>query len=220
VPLGHYGVLVGDLTEHHRDDPDNQGAWYHVNLALSAPAGQYRCAIDVDSHQSAVGVQWKVLRVPIGAVGPVGGLPTGYHDLGHSEAVGALDLIRHTALVDNPGCWFVQRPPEWLESLIARFLPRRPWSSGSNVDAATALESILVIGRRTLVWGEPFRPGQLGMHNVHQNQGDPAGSQWWDDNAIWQDGGVMVLRPDGDLDAFVSKFTSQAAQTDANGHPV
>jgi uncharacterized protein YukJ len=29
----------------------------------------------------------------------------------------------------------------------------------------------------------------LGMHNIHQNQGDPAGSQWWNDNGIWQDGG-------------------------------
>ena len=61
-----------------------------------------------------------------------------------------------------------------------------------------ALESILVIGRRTLVWGEPFSDGGLGVHNVHQNQGDPQGTQWWDENAIWQDGGVMVERPDGD----------------------
>jgi uncharacterized protein YukJ len=25
------------------------------------------------------------------------------------------------------------------------------------------------------------------MHNVHQNQGDPAGSQWWPENGTWQD---------------------------------
>jgi len=74
--------------------------------------------------------------------------------------------------------------------------PRRPWISGSNLEAAAALESTLAIGTRTLAFGEPFSNG-LGMHNVHQNQGDPAGSQWWNDNGIWQDGGIMTLRPDG-----------------------
>ncbi|MEU6277200.1 hypothetical protein ABZ871_33105 [Streptomyces populi] len=50
-----------------------------------------------------------------------------------------------------------------------------PWQAGSNVDAATALESILVPGRPVLVLGEPFEhdaEGQRGMHDIHRNHGD------------------------------------------------
>jgi hypothetical protein len=198
MALDHYGLLIGTLMKHFRDTPDDQGNWFHVNLRLDVDGSAYRCAVDVDSHASAVGVQWKVLTVPMAMLGPVGGLLDGYHERRREEADGALDLIRHPALAGDPAY--------------------TSWTSGSNLEASVALESILHIGRRTFVWGEPFETG-LGMHNIHQNQGDPLGSQWADENAIWQDGGTMTLRPDGDLDAFVSKFTSQASSTDDQGHP-
>jgi uncharacterized protein DUF2278 len=197
VPLDRYGVLAGTLTGHHRDTPDDQGRWYHVHLSVSAGGGRYECAIDVDSHQSAVGVQWKVLRVPASALEPVLGMADGYHELQHLQSAGAIDLIRHPSLIDDAGCH---------------------WTTGSYAEATTALESILAVGRRTLVWGQPFTRG-LGMHNVHQNQGDPVGSQWSAENGIWQDGATLTQRPDGDFDAFVSKFSSQADRTDEQGHP-
>lgn len=50
------------------------------------------------------------------------------------------------------------------------------------------------------------------MHNVHQNQGDRPGSQWWSQNGTWQDGDVAVCRPNGELKLFVSKFTTQASK--------
>jgi hypothetical protein len=219
MPLDRYGVLVGVLESHFRDQPDTQGRWYHVNLRVNAPAGGYRCAIDVDSKQSSTGVQWKTLTVAPSALGPVTALEAGYHDVASSPGSGSLDYIRHPALADNPGCLFVRQPPPWLQGLLDLILPRRPWHSGSNLDASVALESILQPGRRILVFGEPFDVG-LGMHNVHQNQGDPVGSQWWPDNGTWQDGGTVAERPDGRLDIFISKFSTQAGRTDDAGHPV
>lgn len=136
-----------------------------------------------------------------------------------SAGSGALDYVRHPALTDNAGCLFVRQPPAWLQRLLALLLPHRQWVSGSNLDASVALESILRPGGRILVFGEPFTAG-LGMHNVHQNQGDPAGSQWWADNGPWQDGGTMVERPDGAYDVFISRFSTQADRTDDTGHPV
>jgi hypothetical protein len=217
MPLDHYGVLVGTLSSHARDTPDMQGKWFHINLQVAAPLGSYRCAVDVDSKQSTAGVQWKVLKVDPGMVVPAGTLAPGYHELVHQQSAGALDHTRHPALVDYPGCLFV-RAPEGLLRLLAGLFPHRPWQVGDYAAASTALESILVIGAKLLVWGEPFSTG-LGMHNVHQNQGDPVGTQWWSENGIWQDGAVMVERPDGNLDAFISKFSTQASQTDAQGHP-
>jgi Uncharacterized conserved protein (DUF2278) len=67
MALDHYGVLVGTLLRHFRDQPDDQGRWFHVHLEVEAPGGLYRCAVDVDSHFSDVGVQWKVGSGP-GAV--------------------------------------------------------------------------------------------------------------------------------------------------------
>jgi hypothetical protein len=218
MPLERYGVLVGTLYRSVRDQPDTQGRWYHVNLEVDAPLGRYRCAVDVDSKQSDVGVQWKVLTIPPGSIAPVAGSSAGYYDLERTADGGALDFLRHRALGDAPGCLFVRDPGPllgWLSDLLGR---RRSWTAGSNIDAAGVLEGLLVPGRRLLVFGEPFDHG-LGMHNVHQNQGDPAGSQWWDENGIWQDGATLVERPDGAFDAFLSKFSTQATRTDDAGHP-
>jgi Uncharacterized conserved protein (DUF2278) len=206
MALDHYGVLVGTLLRHFRDQPDDQGRWFHVHLEVEAPDGLYQCAVDVDSHFSDVGVQWKTFTVPPAAMGPAAGSVAGYHDVARTPAGGVLDYLRHPVLAGRSGCLAFRRRPE-------------PWTSGSNLDAANALEPILVPGRRIVVFGEPFDEG-LGMHNIHQNQGDPAGSQWWPQNAIWQDGGTLTVRPDGRFDIFVSKFSSQADATDDDGHPL
>ncbi|MFB9517301.1 DUF2278 family protein [Streptomyces purpureus] len=218
MPLPEYGVLSGTLHRFFRDQPDDQGRWFHVNLEIDAPAGRYRAAIDVDSHQSATGVQWKVLVLTASQIEPADTLSPGYHELASTSGSGAIDYLRHPALANRPGCVLVARPPAWLQGLLDRISPRTPWTAGSNLDAALALEPMLVPGREILVFGEPFRVG-LGMHNVHQNQGDPHGSQWWDENGVWQDGATLTRRPDGRFDVFLNKFSTQADRTDNHGHP-
>jgi hypothetical protein len=205
VPLDRYGVLVGTLHTHHRDRPDDQGRWFHVNLEVDAPGGRYRCAVDVDSKLSSVGVQWKVLTLAGPQFGPVSMLGPGVHDLARTRSSGALDYQRSRALASRRGWPAWLRPPRRMRALLD-MVGRHGWTSGSHLEAAEALEPILVLGRRVLVFGEPFRTG-LGMHNVHQNQGDPAGSQWWDQNGIWQDGATLTERPDGSF------------RTDDAGHP-
>lgn len=113
MPLDSYGVLSGTLHSHFRDQPDTQGHWFHVNLDVDAPAGRYRCAVDVDSKLSATGVQWKTFTLAASVLDPLPALAAGYHDLSTSSGSGAVDYLRHPALVDRPGCLFVQpsRPP-------------------------------------------------------------------------------------------------------------
>jgi hypothetical protein len=211
MPLESYGVLVGTLTGHHRDPPDDQGRWFHVNLEVNAPAGHYRCAVDVDSKQSATDVEWRILTVHPAQLPALTGLPAGFKALAMNRSSGALDIIRHPALRPGGGCLFVPLP-RWL-------FRRGRWYAGSNLDAAAALESILVTGGRVAVFGEPFTVG-LGLHNVHQNQGDPVNSQWYVENGTWQDGATLVQRPDGQYHVFLSKFTSQSYETDDQGHPL
>jgi uncharacterized protein YukJ len=216
MPLASYGILVGTLVAHHRDTPDDQGRWFHVHLEVDAPAGRYRCAVDVDSKQSATGVQWRTLTVQPARLPMLSGLADGYRPLARDPESGALDYIRHPALRPGAGCLGV-RPPGPARRLAA-LLRARSWHAGTNVQAATALEAVLIPGARIAILGEPFETG-LGMHNIHQNQGDPPGSQWYPENGIWQDGGTVVYRPDGRYDVFLSKFTSQADTTDEQGHP-
>ncbi|MFJ4776058.1 DUF2278 family protein [Streptomyces sp. NPDC088762] len=218
MPLEAYGVLSGTLHRHFRDQPDAQGRWFHVNLEVDAPAGRYRCAVDVDSKQSATGVQWKVFTLAASVLEPASPLPPGFHELAMTSGSGAIDYLRHPAFADRTGCLFVRRPPAWLEHLLARLDPPRPWISGSTLEATEALEEILLPGRPIMIFGEPFDAG-LGMHNIHQNQGDPYGSQWWDDNGVWQDGATLTRRPDGQYDVFLNKFSTQADHTDGAGHP-
>jgi hypothetical protein len=219
MPLDRYGVLSGQLVSHHRDEPDNQGRWFHVNLAVRAGQADYRCAIDVDSHASNTGVEWRVIPIEARAIAALTALAPGYHDLPHTPTSGALDYVRSPWLRARVGCVFVTMPDpvvQFLLGLLGAII--NAWQRGDHLQASTALEGILHPGRRVLVWGEPFTSG-LGMHNVHQNQGDPAGSRWWGDNGIWQDGGTVAEQPDGRWVAFISKFTSQSYRTDANGHP-
>lgn len=218
MPLDRYGVLVGTLVSHHRDPPDQQGRWFHVNLLVSAGGDQYRCAVDVDSHLSAVGVEWKVLGLTPGDLGDVAARAEGYHDLTRTSVSGAVDYVRSRWMRPAAGCVFVRRPSPLLQLLLDLLARRAPWTKGSNLDAAGALEPLLAGNPSVVVFGEPFTTG-LGMHNVHQNQGDPAGTEWWDENGIWQDGATVVRGADGSYRAFVSKFTSQAYTTDTHGHP-
>jgi hypothetical protein len=214
-----YGVLAGTLTAHHRDPADSFGRWYHVHLTVSAQSHTYDCAIDVDSHMSSVGVEWKVLALRPPEWTALTALPAGFHALVSDAVSGALDYIRDPRLRRRLGCVFVMMPDAITRLLmaIAEAL-LQSWDRGSHEQATLALESILQVGRPVFVFGEPFRTG-FGVHNIHQNQGDPLTSQWAAENGIWQDGGTLLQRADGSLVAFISKFTSQSYRTDAQGHP-
>ena len=219
MPLANYGVLSGQLIRHRRDTPDAQGRWFHIHMDVSAPPGTYDCAVDVDSHASNTGVEWRVVPIQARDIQAIVSLMAGYHALAHTSNSGAIDYVRSSWFRARVGCVFVAMPDALLQFLLALLgAVINSWTRGNHLQASTALEGILHPGKRVFVWGEPFSQG-LGMHNVHQNQGDPAGSQWWNENGIWQDGGTIAEQPDGSWVAFISKFTSQSYRTDNSGHP-
>jgi Uncharacterized conserved protein (DUF2278) len=96
----------------------------------------------------------------------------------------------------------------------------RPWTRSDGDNALRALEAELTGTRRVYIFGERFQHTGQGVHDVHQNQGDPAGTRWWNTNGIWQDGAVAVVRDNGKLFFWQVRFNTQAALTDANGHPL
>jgi Uncharacterized conserved protein (DUF2278) len=94
----------------------------------------------------------------------------------------------------------------------------RPWIPSTGDNALSALEAQLPSATRIYLFGDHYQQG-LGVHDVHMNQGDPAGSQWWSTDGIWQDGAVFLERANGTLFGWQVKFNSQAFKTDAAGHP-
>ena len=218
MPLDHgYGVLLGTIENYYRDPPDNYGRYYHANLMVRAPQGLYHCAIDVDSHQSNSGVEWRTFGLRASDLSTVLALGNGYHSLASTPTSGALDYIRSPMFALRVGCRQALLRLIGLGSTVAD-----TWSRGTSVQALTALEPLVTAtrgaGLLAVVWGEPFTTG-LGMHNVHQNQGDPAGSAWWDEDGIWQDGCTILQQGPDDYIAFMNKFTTQSYNTDSNGHP-
>lgn len=218
-----YGVLIGTINNYFRDDPDDFGRYYHGNLDVNAPNGVYRCAIDVDSKQSNTGVEWRTVPISRNDLNNLLLLGQGFHNLPSTPNSGAIDYIRSPMLIHSLtiGC----NP---LFRLINSILPLRitikfSWKRGTSIQALQDLEPLVQTtqnsGLLTLVFGEPFNRG-LGVHNIHQNQGDPIGSRWANENGIWQDGCTIFQQTPDLFVAFLNKFTTQSYTTDNNGHPI
>ena len=111
--------------------------------------------------------------------------------------------------------------PVTTRALKGRFISySTPWNVGSSAQALADLESVINGAERIIVFGEPFTYGGNGVHNIHQNQGDPVGGGHDDESGIWQDGMTIAIRSDGTASAFMNKFGTQSDQTDDEGRPV
>ena len=213
-----YGVVIGSKSNYFRDPPDNFGRYYHGNLIINAPNGDYHCAIDVDPKAMPNGIQWRVVRIRGIDFSAFKAMPNGWHSLASSNSSGALDYIRSPVLHPPILIWTVR-----YQSCLSGFLNfirwNPPWKNGTGIQALTDLETVIASGSRFYVFGEPFTTG-LGVHNIHQNQGDPVGGGHDAENAIWQDGGTVVESAQGQFWGFLNKFKTQSFKTDSQGHPL
>jgi uncharacterized protein DUF2278 len=243
MPLPAYGVAIGTYVSFARDPQDQYGRWYHGHLTIATPAGEYQSALDVDTP-SGLGVSYRLsYGLDPSAFQTVAALPNGFHTLAPNPTSGALDYLRSGVFRDL--VWPTSlRPPamalDWLSPaakdatltmyeqmgmLVGRLMPlpeflwHRPWVRSTGDNALSALESQLPGSHRVFIFGAPYTEG-LGVHDVHMNQGDPAGTQWYATDGIWQDGCVLVERPDAKLFAWQVRFNSQAMTTDDAGHPI
>lgn len=218
MPLANgYGVVIGTKSDYYRDPPDNFGRYYHGNLVVHAPLGNYHCAIDVDPKSMPDGVEWRIVELRPAAFAGIKALSDGWHALASTPSSGALDYPRAPVL-HPPVMIYTVRYDSCLSRLLEWIRWNPPWKNGTGIQALTDLEGILNQGVRFYVFGEPFSTG-LGVHNVHQNQGDPVGGGHDAENAIWQDGCTIAETADGRFLAFLNKFKTQSYRTDDLGRP-
>ncbi|MFG2820775.1 DUF2278 family protein [Kitasatospora sp. NPDC048365] len=241
MPLPRYGVAIGTFQSFSRDPSHDFGHWYHGHLALSTPQGTYQAALDVDAP-SSVGVSYRVVDdLRTIDIATVRAFADGFHFLASNPTSGALDYVRSPMLRDPS--WLdrlkellrrlgllwrrpapgdpVFRPnlADLLAGRLGRYSAFRlfPWVSSDGDNALDVLEPHLHAASRLYVFGQAFDTG-LGVHDVHQNQGDPPGDHYAG-NGIWQDGAVVCENPDGSVVVWQIKFNTQTLDTDSNGNP-
>jgi uncharacterized protein YukJ len=218
MPLPAYGVLIGTLNRFTREDRNNFGSWYHGKIYVDAPNGQYECAVDV-STPTGITVQFREIHgLDRNLFAPILALTSGWHLLARTSQSGALDYIRSPLFQIRIGCMTLIPSP--LLSLLVRILEAllSRWIDSTGDNALNVLETQLTGSTRVFIFGAPYTTG-LGVHDVHMNQGDPPG-QFQHLDAIWQDGGTIIERPDGELVAVITKFETQSLRTDNNGLPI
>ena len=191
----------------------NQGQWLHVDLNIAAGAAQYQAAVDVNEPNGLF--QYQVFdNLDVSLFGPVPGLSEGWHHLASTPASGAIDYARSPILQRPLGCLMVF----WavLNSIFRT--SGQTWTNVTGNEAGQALLAMVTGSTRVFAFGAPYTTG-LGVHDVHCNQGDPAGPFQHLDG-IWQDGCVFATKADGSLSAYLGKFSSQSLRTDNNGLPL
>jgi len=129
-----------------------------------------------------------------------------------------LDYVRSPLLHGFTGCLTVIASPiiDFFNKLLRALF--EAWTDSTGDNALDVMDSLLTVGGKVYVFGAPYTTGR-GVHDIHMNQGDPPG-QFQHLDAIWQDGGTIVQRPNGELVAFLTKFSTQSLSTDDSGLPV
>jgi uncharacterized protein YukJ len=217
-----YGVLRGVVVQHGREDGDASSP--HLQLIVEAKGERWRCAINVLSSDAKASPEEKEVRFAIvdpltshPILGRLGGLAAGFTPLPERKTGSTLDFVREPLFKPED----MQHLPFFrpgvgddLQDLLEVYVNK------AEGKPATAAE--------VFVWGSKFSGGtprpadqqfktKQGVHNVHMNQGNPAGA-FFGDNGIFQDGGVIFRFPDRVVGVFL-RFESQTFLTDDTGAP-
>ena len=190
-----YGVLIGTPSswglEDWSEDLGIGGSWPHYLVELSTASGTLQAAIDLSTTGESNQVRWRELDLEESDFPEITSLGDGWQELpSHTDSGastgGALDYLRHPTLLArlNHQPW---RNADDTEPLVEE---TNPTSSTHRYDVPR-WDALFAAGvRKAYILGEAYS-GLNGVHNVHQNQGDPEGEHS-DSNGIWQDGAMIL----------------------------
>jgi len=207
--------VVGDpRLEPSRHKEETQ---YHVHAALrveSADGAQdWDSAVNVGTDDSDDLLKYKLvfdfhhsLRDTLSAS------EAGFHDLTGTSALPALDFLRSDVLAET-GSW---RDSDVMDG------------SGHPEPTATLVrlfQQAKANRSDVYVFGRTYKGGDLGIHDVHMNQGSSGSfvnngrDDHNDHNDVWQDGAVLIDLGDGRWAGYFTAFTQQEVPTNDLGNP-
>ncbi len=187
----------------------------HSQLRLDAADGTselWDSAVNVGTNDADDLLQYKLVfdyGNPLLAV--LKAAPAGFTDLTGTAVLPALDFLRSDVL-NGTGAW---RPSDVMDGSEA---PEPVASLLRMLERARANDADVYI------FGRTYTGGDLGVHDVHMNQGSQGrflnhGTDANDHNDIWQDGAVLVDFGESEFAAYFTAFTQQLVPTDALGNP-
>jgi len=189
----------------------------HADLSLGDGGGVWDCAINVGTDDSDDLLNYKmVYDFSHGIIGPLKALPMGFTDLTGKTALPALDFLR-SDLLKGTGPWRVSGIMDGTDA------PDPCASLKRLLEKAQAQKATVYL------FGRTYSGGDLGIHDIHMNQGS-AGPRFFNDdsdnrndhNDVWQDGAVLVdlsTEESPAWAAYFTAFTQQTAPTDELGNP-
>ena len=186
---------------------------YHLHASLKVGAQTWDTAINVGTNDADDLLLYRLVfdfHHPI--LTTLKAAPAGFNDLTGTSALPALDFLR-TDILAETGHWRESdvmdgsTHPEPVASLL-RLLQQ----------AHTKKADVYIFGRA-------YTGGDLGVHDVHMNQGSSGGfvnngkDDHNDHNDVWQDGAVLVDLGEPEWAAYFTAFTQQKVPTDKLGNP-
>ncbi len=209
MPINQYSVLKGDPIS----GALNKAARPHYLIEVDAGGVQWQVAFNVQSDTGSGSGSEVLYKIDENWIPPdasaLGSLPMGVTALAGLDKNPAIDYLRSRAdgqplvtrtqmtLLPVPG----QAAARVLENAVIQFLNQAIADPGGTIYAFGAL----------------YTTGQ-GIHDIHMNQGNPAGDHSGD-NGIWQDGLLVFQMPSQNKWAAVYiAFQEQVWNTDGDGN--
>lgn len=193
---------------------------------MNAPGGPFTVAVNIQSVDgSEVLYAIKEGFTPPDEAG-LAALPMGIMALKSEPGGLALDFVRSTV---NGGPMVTRAEMTLLPQLRPHGLSEEDRMM-NRVRSAALQNAVVTLLEMTIAdkdgviyaFGSAFSDkGKVdGVHNIHMNQGNPAGS-FSKDNGIWQDGALLIHLPAKQTwTAVFIAFQTESWNTDGSGNPV
>ena len=200
MPIGRYGIWCAHAVRVSAETDAQDPVSPHIHLFYDdGNRDNLRASINVKSKAAISELALYKIEDFVHPIVPLlSGVARGYHELPPEPNTLALDYIRGNLLNFEDGLLLPHDIPGRENDLLDLIMP--------------VLENAVSKRSKIYLFGEPFSDN-LGIHNVHMNQG--SAGQFTQFNGIWQDGGLIIEDADTNRHiAILLAFGSQAMHTD------
>jgi uncharacterized protein YukJ len=215
-----YGYVKAQVTSEPRIQSSRQKReiQYHLHVSLAVPNASgstdaWDVAVNVGTNDADDLLRYRLaldFHHPI--LGALKNAPRGFRNLTGLSELPAFDFLRSNILAETG---------DWRQSDVM--------DGEGDREPYRTLARLLTKARSkkadVYVFGRTYQGGDLGIHDVHMNQGSTGdflnrGNDDNDHNDVWQDGAVLIDSGEPEWSAYFTAFTQQLVPTDKLGNPV